>query len=166
MALISCPKCGNSVSDKAVQCPRCGYRINNSGAGKGQVNKVKNTFAVFGILIGLAMVAVGVIISVQSRPAFSGHSTSSAKFGADFYTDEFEATKNASDNVMEVGRFINKAYDSSVTFLGIFVSLIGGAVVCYFGCKINDSKAVTVNSIPIPASNIPDKTMSEDLPEL
>lgn len=28
MALITCPDCGQSVSDRAPTCPRCGYPIN------------------------------------------------------------------------------------------------------------------------------------------
>lgn len=30
MALITCPKCGASVSDKAVACPNCGHPINET----------------------------------------------------------------------------------------------------------------------------------------
>lgn len=30
MALIKCPECGNSVSDKAAQCIHCGYPLNES----------------------------------------------------------------------------------------------------------------------------------------
>lgn len=30
MALISCPECGHSISDKALSCPSCGYPINIS----------------------------------------------------------------------------------------------------------------------------------------
>lgn len=25
MALIKCPKCGKSISDKAIKCPNCGF---------------------------------------------------------------------------------------------------------------------------------------------
>jgi predicted amidophosphoribosyltransferase len=28
MAIIQCPNCGNSISDKAPMCPKCGYSIN------------------------------------------------------------------------------------------------------------------------------------------
>ena len=31
MALITCPGCGNKVSDKAMYCPKCGRKINISG---------------------------------------------------------------------------------------------------------------------------------------
>ena len=27
MALITCPECGQSVSDHAVACPKCGYPV-------------------------------------------------------------------------------------------------------------------------------------------
>lgn len=33
MALITCPECGEKVSDKSISCPHCGYpmeNINNS----------------------------------------------------------------------------------------------------------------------------------------
>jgi hypothetical protein len=29
MALISCPECGNEISDKAVSCPSCGVPISD-----------------------------------------------------------------------------------------------------------------------------------------
>jgi hypothetical protein len=32
MALVSCPECGKSVSDKARACPNCGYPIKADGA--------------------------------------------------------------------------------------------------------------------------------------
>jgi hypothetical protein len=31
MALVSCPECGKSVSDKARSCPNCGYPLKASG---------------------------------------------------------------------------------------------------------------------------------------
>ncbi len=33
MALVSCPECGKSVSDKARSCPNCGYPIKTDVAG-------------------------------------------------------------------------------------------------------------------------------------
>ncbi len=32
MALIKCPECGNSVSDKAVRCPKCGFPLDEINA--------------------------------------------------------------------------------------------------------------------------------------
>lgn len=30
MALITCPECGNQVSDQAKSCPRCGHPFNKT----------------------------------------------------------------------------------------------------------------------------------------
>lgn len=32
MALISCPSCGKTISDKAKQCPHCGYSLGNENS--------------------------------------------------------------------------------------------------------------------------------------
>ncbi len=34
MALISCPNCGNNISDKAEKCPKCGYSMHNGSENK------------------------------------------------------------------------------------------------------------------------------------
>lgn len=36
MALITCPECGNEVSEKAASCPKCGYILKQS-----EISKVK-----------------------------------------------------------------------------------------------------------------------------
>lgn len=38
MALINCPKCGKTISDKAVNCPGCGYTLSEM-----QIDEVKDT---------------------------------------------------------------------------------------------------------------------------
>lgn len=34
MALIQCPECGNTVSDKAAKCPSCGMPVDKMGTAK------------------------------------------------------------------------------------------------------------------------------------
>jgi uncharacterized membrane protein YvbJ len=31
MALTTCPKCGKTVSDRALKCPHCGYNLKEGG---------------------------------------------------------------------------------------------------------------------------------------
>ena len=30
MAMITCPECGKSISDRALKCPACGYPISKN----------------------------------------------------------------------------------------------------------------------------------------
>lgn len=43
MSLITCPECGNSISDKALSCPRCGYPMNSTTSAKPRVKNGKPT---------------------------------------------------------------------------------------------------------------------------
>lgn len=61
MAIIQCPECGNSVSDKAAACPKCGASINPFSAGlqnKGIIvppdpfGKSKTTAGLLAIFLG------------------------------------------------------------------------------------------------------------------
>ncbi|MCH5318207.1 MAG: zinc ribbon domain-containing protein [Paramuribaculum sp.] len=63
MALIKCPECGNTVSDKAKTCPHCGIGISdvkqgapNNGSGGGK--------KLWLILVSLILIGVGVAIWV------------------------------------------------------------------------------------------------------
>ncbi len=54
MALVSCPECGKSVSDKARTCPNCGYPIKAgdssvSGAGWATGYEYKSSTTIFGM---------------------------------------------------------------------------------------------------------------------
>ncbi len=58
MALITCPECGNEVSDKAVSCPKCGYVLNEAVTVqvKKTARKHKNTII---LCVVLALLAIG-----------------------------------------------------------------------------------------------------------
>ena len=61
MALIKCPECSGTVSDKAQSCPHCGYMVNPP---KEQKTVVDNTTAE-NDGCGLALtIAGGIIIAV------------------------------------------------------------------------------------------------------
>jgi predicted amidophosphoribosyltransferase len=43
MALIQCPECHRSVSDKAVTCPSCGYPVARTPHGQRSVHVIEKT---------------------------------------------------------------------------------------------------------------------------
>lgn len=55
MALIKCPRCGITVSDKAAACPKCGIRLN----GVAEDNSAKNK-ATTEIIVGLVTAMVSI----------------------------------------------------------------------------------------------------------
>lgn len=72
MALITCPKCGHQMSDRAVKCPGCGYsptqQDNNIDETTTQAPKLKHRNTIKLAVIGLAIAG----ISFAGGIAFSG----------------------------------------------------------------------------------------------
>lgn len=60
MALITCPECGNNVSDKAKACPKCGYQVFPPQQNDVAVNTAESdssssgrTLSIIGFIMGL-----------------------------------------------------------------------------------------------------------------
>lgn len=63
MALITCPECGNEVSDKAASCPKCGYTLRQSGISKVMEGISKKKLPIFICCIVLGLAAITVFIA-------------------------------------------------------------------------------------------------------
>lgn len=66
MAMINCPECGRTISDKAIKCPQCGYPLRADISQQPQVKKSMNKkifVIVFGVV--LLLLAVGWLISTR-----------------------------------------------------------------------------------------------------
>ncbi len=95
----------------------------------------KRIFDVIGIIAGILIIVYGVKLSDNG---YYGTLTSDARFGADFYTEQYAATKHAADNINSVGQLIDKICDSMKSLSVVF----GIAVVAYFGDRFCDVDTV------------------------
>lgn len=91
----------------------------------------KKKCAVIGIVLGLVMIVFGIITAANPPETFHTETASNARFGADFYTDEYEATMKAANNVSAVGSDLRelgvltaKAAGFAFIFSGLFTILI------------------------------------------
>ena len=118
--------------------------------------KMKNGFSIFGILISLAMVLVGVatlngefseqltVPSASSVSISSLYSTGYASFGGDFYTYVNNNTAKAAENVSDVASAVRAVssnlrdiYKIMERMIGIALIGFGAFGVCLFGSFIN-----------------------------
>ncbi len=90
----------------------------------------KIAFGVIGFILGIIIFIMG-ISTMNSKPESRSTSyTDSYSFGADFYTEEYEATKNAADNaavtannVRELGNTITNCFGTLLIAVGLIVCL-------------------------------------------
>ena len=73
MALINCPKCGKSISEKAQKCPKCGWKVGESveeSSTKSQRNemsrKVKKSILLFNHRkkVGIAVIVIFILLAI------------------------------------------------------------------------------------------------------
>lgn len=99
---------------------------------------MKKFFCIAGMLVGVAFLIVGIYMLTGVGESFSYSRTPDYQFGADYYTEQYAATRNASDNIVSVGKLLSREFETGMQVLGLVVMCFGAGVICYFGCKISE----------------------------
>lgn len=110
-----CRHCGNCVKDGTEICPECGAKV---GTGTNIVNKPQtNTYnssddsdnklkAV--LIIKIILCTIGIIFGVGFLAWYyqATYEWERLEFGGDFYTEIYDVTQRAANNIVEVNRNI------------------------------------------------------------
>ncbi len=89
---------------------------------------MRKTFSTVGMILGIVIVVMGLYLAFGFSSSYNGTSTSSYSFGADYYTEQYQATENAADNIMALGEYQEKLVDFSFKIIGLIVSAFGGVI--------------------------------------
>ncbi len=105
MALIKCPECGKSISDKAIKCPNCGH-VHTPIVASSQPNKKRNnTMIVVLVLLIVLTVVIGCFAVLLTR------ANNTEKGGI-----EVIGTSNAQKNAIDINAYI---FDNDGDFTNI-----------------------------------------------
>jgi len=119
MALINCPECKKEVSDSAKTCPHCGYKLIEDDVKKtdsqSKKNKKKNGCLTL-LIIGAVLIVIFYIIGSNGDDSSSNSSTSTNKFLAYNYAEDFVEKKLKSPSTAEFPGISEK--DGHITDLG------------------------------------------------
>ena len=96
---------------------------------------MKKIFCIVGIIVGVIMIIMG--FSVHGIQETTNYYLPDAfSFGADYYTDQYEATRDTALNIAYLGYDIQDYFNYGIATLGKFFGLLGAVVVCFFGYKL------------------------------
>ena len=95
----------------------------------------RKTFALIGVIIGFVTIIIGIVFMATPPESFSTHSVGTARFGGDYYTEEYAATKAASDNAAIVANNIRELGKANARYAGTFFIILGLIVILFFGEK-------------------------------
>ena len=130
---------------------------------------MKKNSSIAGIILGIVIIALGFYLAFgYDGYPFSGTRTMGYTFGADYYTEQYAATENAANNVLELGKYFQGITEFILATVGLIVAAFGGVISCYFGCKLADIKnpPVAAPTAPITVKEETPEEVAEELPDL
>ena len=140
---IKCPECGSVINADVEICPTCGFPVKKSDEQKIITEKEKkhfNVLSLIALLIGVVIIIIGGYTATRKADlkihSAKKYNTDIAAFGADFYTEIYDATKAAADGVWDVNsgiEIISKDMSSIANTIyfsaGMIIIAIGSAIV-------------------------------------
>lgn len=108
----------------------------------------KKMWDLFGIGIGIAAVIAGLVFLFTPADSFSTSSTRSAAFGVDFYTEEYEATRNAANNAAVTANNLRELSEKLAQYVGTAFLISGLLITVHYGKRLVP-EPVTPPSAPV-----------------
>ena len=119
-----------------------------------------NIYTIVGILIGVATIILGIVFCATPIKGYHTDSVNSARFGADYYTEQYSATRAVVSNTSITAGNIRDLGKKHAMYAGSFFIIMGLLIVIHYGeaydsLRTVSSSAVTtsLNSPTQPVSN-------------
>ena len=96
------------------------------------------TYSLIGLITGIITIVVGVVFLVNPPDFSTTKSVDRLTFGADFYTEEYSATKVAGDNVAVVADNLEIIAKTNAKYAGTFFIVSGFVLFLLYGEKIDN----------------------------
>ena len=101
----------------------------------------KQNWCIIGFIIGIVISAFAVYGLYDTPSAYTDMEISKdMRFGGDFYSEQYDATKKVQVDISRSTNTINKTMIRIYRLITIFIMLFGFAVQSYFGVKYYDCK--------------------------
>ena len=117
--------------------------------------KKEKTWAVIGLLLGIIVVVVGVVFMATPAAEYGTNTPEYASFGADYYTYQYDATRDAAINIAVVAENL-RAMSAKLALYAGFGFVVAGLLLCmHYGQKLalagkNKDAVMEAGSEPVP----------------
>ncbi len=131
----------------------------------------KRTWDLIGVLLGVVILIVGITFYATPPDSFSTSYASSAAFGADFYTYQYDATRIAADNAAVTANNIRELGKTMAHYAGFFFIAAGLLTLVHFGKNyfaVEDAAPIAAedaSAVSVPAPLPEEEPAAADVPE-
>ena len=108
---------------------------------------MKKTFSIIGILSGIALIILGVMLLTKEFSYSFNRPLIEYTFGADFYTEIYDATFDAANSLYSIGHLLADIADFVANGFWYLLLALGLFDICFFCTRMEDTSAGTVEAI-------------------
>ena len=114
--------------------------------------KKEKTWNVLGLIVGIAIVIMGIVFISNPADSYSTNYADSVTFGADYYTYQYEVTEIVANNVASVVGTLRNMAEKNALYSGCLFIFAGILVVLHYAKKIAmDTTNVEAATVETPA---------------
>ena len=146
MGKIKCEECGEILQENMNECPKCGCPVSITEKEDNPTEKITETtkskktiMPLIGILLGIIIICLGIFVTktkvnIESHTA-NNYKVDSAIFGADFYTEIYEASDTIVDELNDINNGI-AILSESVDAIINAIYFSAGMIICAIGLAV------------------------------
>ena len=121
----------------------------------------KQIWNLMGLILGVLLIITGIVFATNPPDSHSTDTAEYASFGADFYTYQYKATRNAASNAAATAYNVRELGEAEAKYVGFLFIAAGALTVVSYGKKY-------FTELPeVPAPVVPENiTYDPSLPDL
>lgn len=96
----------------------------------------EKTWNLIGVILGLAVIVVGLVFMFTPAHSYSTNSTDYATFGADYYTYQYSATRTVASNAAVTANNLRELGEKLAVYAGTFFMILGALISLNYGKKL------------------------------
>lgn len=138
---LKCKECGRELALGETECPSCGCPIENINMKRNAVVKI-NVLPIISLILGVVIIIMGITVKNKEisfdRYTAKHYAVDHAVFGADFYTEIYEASDIIADELNDI--------NSGVEVLSESIEAVVN-VICYSAGMIMIALGISVAAV-------------------
>lgn len=137
---IICKECGAEFSEELKECPNCGCPVPKKELNASHITKRKGAkLPFFSLILGIIILIMGIVLVAKTADmptiTVQNYSVSGYEFGADFYSEIYNASDVIVDELNEINSGIG-TLSVSIKQIARIIYFTGGMIVIAIGLAV------------------------------
>ncbi|MCI9188133.1 MAG: hypothetical protein HFH84_00615 [Lachnospiraceae bacterium] len=98
--------------------------------------KKEKSWNIIGLIFGIVVICIGIIFINSPAESFWTESAKDCAFGADYYTEQYNATRIAASNIAITASNIRELGEKIALYSGMMLIIVGVLLILFYGKRV------------------------------